>query len=129
MSATEQFGEAERRKADEIAVHITASVRADLGGTGRFDLIDTSGAVVTDIDITPKFADWQALGAAALVTGRAVYRWDGRLRVEFRLWDVAAASQLMGQQYFLDGDRWAEAAHAAASALYERLVGEAREFQ
>ena len=50
----------------------------------------------------PRFADWRAINAQALVTGRITRQSDGRLKAEFRLWDVFAGQQLDGQQYFTD---------------------------
>ena len=44
----------------------------------------------------PRFADWRQINAQALVTGSVQPQGDGRLRVEFRLWDVFAEQQLAG---------------------------------
>ena len=59
----------------------------------------------------PRFADWRQINAQALVTGSVQPQGDGRLRVEFRLWDVFAEQQLAG---FALHDHAAElAAHRA----------------
>jgi TolB protein len=52
-------------------------------------------------DAAPQFEAWKAAGVQALVIGR-VSRDGGRLRAEFRLWDVVAGQQIDGQQYFTD---------------------------
>ncbi len=49
---------------------------------------------------------------------------DGRLRVEFRLWDVYAEQQLTGLQFFTTPDNWRRIAHLISDAIYKRLTGE-----
>jgi TolB protein len=71
----------------------------------------------------PRFADWRAINAQALVTGR-VTQADGRLKVEFRLWDVFAGQQLRGEQYNTTADNWRRISHIISDAVYERITGE-----
>ena len=71
----------------------------------------------------PRFADWRAINAQALVTGR-ITQGEGRLKAEFRLWDVFAGQQLHGQQYTTTPDNWRRIAHIISDAIYERLTGE-----
>ena len=49
---------------------------------------------------------------------------SGRLKVEFRLWDVSSGQQLTGQQYFTTPDNWRRIAHIVSDQVYERLTGE-----
>ena len=64
------------------------------------------------------------INAQALVTGRITQEADGRLNAEFRLWDIFAGQQLIGQQFFTDPNNWRRVAHIIADAIYERLTGE-----
>lgn len=48
---------------------------------------------------------------------------DGRLRVEFRLWDVFAEQQIVGLAYFTVPDNWRRVAHIIADAIYKRITG------
>jgi TolB protein len=49
---------------------------------------------------------------------------DGRLLVEFRLWDVVAEEQMAGLQFFTTPENWRRIGHLVADAIYERLTGE-----
>ena len=49
---------------------------------------------------------------------------DGRLRVDFRLWDVAQETQLLGLQFTSTPENWRRVAHKISDAVYERLTGE-----
>src|SRR6202000_1332641 len=60
----------------------------------------------------------------ARVTGRMTRRGGGRVKAEFRLWDVTSGQQLTGQQYFTAPDNWRRIAHIVSDQVYERLTGE-----
>jgi TolB protein len=111
-----------------IATQIVAS---DLRESGLFAPIDPGrfAEKILDIDAVPQFSDWRAVHAQALVTGRFVSQPDGRLKVEFRLWDVASGQQLAGSQYSTTADRWPLVPHIIADAVYERLTGQAVHFE
>ncbi|HET9903972.1 MAG TPA: Tol-Pal system beta propeller repeat protein TolB [Xanthobacteraceae bacterium] len=110
----------------EIARLVTQVITANLRRSGLFAPIDPAAYIerITTIDSVPKFADWRVINAQALVTGRITRQTDGRLRAEFRLWDVFAGQQLTGQQYFSTPENARRIAHIISDAIYERLTGE-----
>ena len=79
---------------------------------------------ITDINVPPNFANWRVINAQALVTGQVTAQPDGRLRVDFRLWDVYGESQMLGLQYFTAPENWRRIAHMVSDAIYERITGE-----
>jgi len=105
---------------------ISQIITANLRRSGLFAPIDPAAFIerISDTDVQPRYPDWRAINAQALVTGRATRQPDGRMRVEFRLWDVFGATQLAGQQYFSTPDNFRRIAHIISDQIYERLTGE-----
>ena len=101
-------------------------VIADLERSGLFRPVDREAYIESNIgvNVRPRFKDWRVINALAMVTGRAVMHSDGRLLVEFRLWDVVAEQQMVGLQFFTPPENWRRIAHLVADAIYERLTGE-----
>jgi TolB protein len=110
----------------DVARNVTQVITANLKRSGLFAPVDPAAFIeqISNIDAVPRFADWRTINAQALVTGRITRQTDGRLKAEFRLWDVAAGQQLTGQQYFTVPDNWRRIAHIISDAIYQRLTGE-----
>ncbi len=110
----------------EVARGVSQVITSNLRRSGLFQPIDPAAFIekVVNIDAVPRFPDWRAINAQGLVTGRITRQSDGRLKAEFRLWDVFAGTQLTGQQYFTTPDNWRRIAHIISDAVYERLTGE-----
>jgi TolB protein len=110
----------------QAGANIAGVVRADLERSGLFKPIDQKAFVdhVTNINTVPNFANWRVINAQGLVTGQATLQPDGRLRVDFRLWDVYGESQMLGQQFFTQPENWRRIAHLVSDAIYQRITGE-----
>jgi TolB protein len=111
---------------DPQGAQIAGVVRADLDRSGLFRPLDPKSFVdqVKDINTVPNFANWRVINAQALVTGQVQAQPDGRLRLDFRLWDVASGSQMVGLQYYTTPDNWRRIAHMVSDAIYQRITGE-----
>jgi len=105
---------------------IAQVVTQDLERSGLFRVLDVRALEGTQplLDGVPQFADWRPMNAQALVVGRTTRLPDGRLRVEFRLWDVFAEQQLEGLGYNTAPANWRRIAHIIADAIYKRITGE-----
>jgi TolB protein len=114
----------------DVGRNVTQVITANLKRSGLFAPIDQAAYLerVSNIDALPRFPDWRAINAQALVTGRITRQGDGRLKSEFRLWDVASAEQLTGAQYFTSPDIWRRVAHIISDAIYQRLTGDSGYF-
>jgi TolB protein len=105
---------------------LAAVVTADLERSGLFRPID-QGAFIQDaasLRKGPRFGDWRLINAQALIQGSVEMQPDGRLRVNFRLWDVFAEQQMTGLAYFTTPSNWRRVAHIIADVIYKRLTGE-----
>ena len=110
---------------DDTASGVTQIITANLQRSGLFAPIDPAAFIehVASVDAVPQFPNWRSVNAQALVTGAVTRQPDGRLKAEFRLWDVLAGQQLAGQQYFTTPDNWRRIGHIISDAIYEKLTG------
>src|SRR5579864_4904548 len=110
----------------EVSIGVTQVITNNLKRSGLFAPIDQAAYLerVVNVDAAPQFNNWKTINAQALVTGRMTRQPDGRLKAEFRLWDVATGQQLAGQQYFTQPEYWRRIAHIISDQIYERLTGE-----
>lgn len=110
----------------DLGQKIAGVISNDLKRSGLFAPIDKKAFIdkAVTVDTAPQFDSWKAINAQALVTGRVTRDPSGRLKAEFRLWDILSGQQLTGQQYFTDANNWRRLAHIIADAIYSRLTGE-----
>ncbi|HEX3654001.1 MAG TPA: Tol-Pal system beta propeller repeat protein TolB [Rhizomicrobium sp.] len=108
------------------ASQIAGVIRADLSRSGLFRPLDQKSFLeqIKDINSTPQFNNWRVINAQALVTGQAVAQSDGRLRADFRLWDVYGGQQMLGLSFSAMPENWRRIAHMISDKIYERITGE-----
>ncbi len=124
VAVTDFFGDTP----EEIKVgqDISGVIAANLERSGLFRPID-KGAFIQDpatLRAGPRFGDWRLINTQALISGSTQFQQDGRLRVEFRLWDVFAEIQMTGLAYFTTPSNWRRVSHIISDAIYKRLTGE-----
>lgn len=110
----------------EVGRSISEVVTNDLESSGLFRAIEPSTFIQGNeaLQQRPDFAAWRLISSDALVSGSVTAEADGRLRVEFRLWDVYSESQAVGRAYVTTEENWRRIAHIISDAIYERLTGE-----
>jgi TolB protein len=110
----------------EVGAEISGVIANDLESSGLFAPIDEGAFIQTpqSLQAVPRFGDWRVINAQALVTGTVQQQGDGRIRVEFRLWDVVAEQQMAGLALTAPESNWRRIAHRIADAIYSRLTGE-----
>jgi len=119
------FGE--RAQDGQIGQDVTSVISANLERSGLFRPLDPKSFIQTPAALRnqpPRFPDWRALNAQALVHGNVELQSDGRLKIEFRLWDVFGEAQMEGRVYTTAPQNWRRVAHIISDAIYKRITGE-----
>ena len=112
-------------KIKELGDLISSVVENNFRSTGLFNPLNKD-AFVQKPDIAhlkPRFEDWSLITAQALVTGKILIK-DEKLKIEFRLWDVAANKEMIALAFTTTPSNWRRVAHIISDKIYERLTGE-----
>jgi TolB protein len=110
----------------EVGVGVAQVITNNLKRSGLFAPIDPAAFIerISNPDAPPTFQSWKQIGAQFLVIGRMTRQANGRVKAEFRLWDVNTQQQLAGQQYDTQAEYWRRIAHIISDQIYERLTSE-----
>ena len=112
-------------KKEKLGEEISKVVEKNFKSTGLFNPLKKD-AFVQKPDIAhlkPRFEDWRLIKAQALVTGKILVL-DNKLKVEFRLWDLTAAKEMVALSFTTTPTNWRRVAHIISDKIYERLTGE-----
>jgi TolB protein len=110
--------------AEESSGTLGEVITNNLGRSGYFNPIDPSSFIeqITDFAQPPRFADWKQIQAKALVTGQ-VFNDGGKIRVEFKLFDVNSQQQIAAQQFTTSPKNLRRIGHLVSDAIYKALTG------
>ena len=124
-----QSEEVNNIKVKELGSLISSVIENNFKSTGLFNPLNKD-AFIQKPDIAhlkPRFEDWSLITAQALITGKLLVK-DNKLKVEFRLWDVAAAKEMIALAFTTTPANWRRVAHIISDKIYERLTGESGYF-
>ena len=108
-----------------IGNEISKVIEVNIRRSGLFNPLKKE-SFVQNPDIAhakPRFEDWRLIKAQALVTGKVSIT-DEKLRVEFRLWDVVAAKEMIALAFSTTPSNWRRIAHIISDKIYQGLTGE-----
>lgn len=110
----------------EVGAGVSQVITNNLKRSGLFAPIDPAAFLEKqiNIDAPPNLNNWASIKAQALVAGRMTRQGSGRVKAEFRLWDVNTGQQLAGQSYDTSAEYWRRIAHIISDQIYERMTGE-----
>jgi TolB protein len=121
------------RAAEQVGDDIAGVIRANLERSALFRPIEEGAFIerIQALEVPPRFADWKIIQAQALVIGQVTPLSDGRIRVEFRLWEVFAEQAAIGVDgrpvafsYTTTPDNWRRIAHQISDEIYKAMSGE-----
>jgi TolB protein len=124
-----QSEEVNNIKVKELGSLVSSVIENNFKSTGLFNPLNKD-AFIQKPDIAhlkPRFEDWSLITAQALITGKLLVK-DNKLKVEFRLWDVAAAKEMIALAFTTTPANWRRVAHIISDKIYERLTGESGYF-
>ncbi len=107
-----------------LSAGIANVIAANLERSGLFEPLDPRGFIerISDLNTVPRFADWRSSGAEALLMGRATAVADGRVRADFRLWDVVLGKQIASGYFATSPQSWRRIGHIIADQVWEKLT-------
>jgi len=110
--------------AEEAGSTISGVVTNNLGRSGYFAPLDPATFIeqIASFEQMPSFASWRQIKAKALVTGQAFME-GGKMRVEFRLWDVNTQQQLAAQQFTTSPKNARRIGHMISDIIYKAMTG------
>jgi TolB protein len=114
------------QKSAALADPITNIISANLERSGLFKPITPEAFIerIVNADAPPRFRDWRAINAEALVVGQIGDQGNGQIKAQFRLWDVFTGRELKAEAFYAASDSWRRIGHIISDAIYERLTGE-----
>ena len=111
---------------ERIGRDLARVISADLTRSGLFRVVDERAHIQSPEQLQaapPRYRDWAPI-VQGIVSGAVSSLPDGRLRVDFRLWDTLVERQLDGSGYQAGAEAWRRIAHKIADAVYKRISGE-----
>ena len=99
-------------KKENIGSEISTIVENNLRISGLFNPLNKDAFLqAPDIaNLKPRFEDCNLIKAQALITGKVTYAGE-KLRVEFRLWDILAAKEMMALAFTTVQSNWRRVGH------------------
>lgn len=112
---------------DDAARTVTSVVNNNFKRSVFLKPVDGSsvaGGEVANPDQTPNLDAFRAINAQFVLTGRSQRGGDGRLKTDFRLFDVTTGEQAAGSQFVTDAANARRVAHLVSDAVFTRITGE-----
>ena len=112
-------------KLEKVGKNISNVISDNLERSGLFLPLDKKSFIQTveSLSDKPRFEDWKIIKAQHLVAGK-ITESNGKIAVEFRLYDVFQQKQLVGKKYETSEKNWRRVAHIVSDSVFKNITGE-----
>ena len=110
---------------EKIGKNISNVISDNLERSGLFIPLDQKAFIQNNESLSkqPRFEDWKVIKAQHLVSGK-ISGDNGKISVEFRLYDVFQQKQLVGRKYDTNEKNWRRVAHIISDSVFKNITGE-----
>ncbi len=110
----------------EIGGKISSVIKSNLKRSGLFKPLSDQSFIdkKQDIKTIPNFQNWAVINAQALLYGNLTEQKQGKIRVEFHLWDIIARQRIEGQALITEKNNWRRIAHIISDYIYKKMTGD-----
>lgn len=111
---------------NSLGARITSVIDNNLNRSGLFNIVNKGSYIqnITGINTIPEFTGWRNIRSQALLIGSVESEGEGRIKVQFRLWDVVTGKQTLAKSFRATTQGWRRVGHLISDAIYEYLTGE-----
>ncbi len=109
----------------KVGKNISTVISDNLERSGLFLPIDQRSFIQDNESLVnkPRFEDWKLIKAQHLVSGK-ISTSNGKISVEFRLFDVFQQKQIVGKKYETNEKNWRRVAHIISDSIFKNITGE-----
>jgi TolB protein len=109
----------------KVGKNISSVISDNLERSGLFLPIDKRSFIQDNKSLSnqPRFEDWKLIKAQHLVSGKISTN-NGKISVEFRLFDVFQQKQIVGKKYETSEKNWRRVAHIISDSIFKNITGE-----
>ena len=110
---------------EQIGKNISNVISDNLERSGLFVPLSQKAFIQNNKSLSeqPRFEDWKVIKAQHLVAGK-ISGSNGKISIEFRLYDVFQQKQLVGRKYETNEKNWRRVAHIISDSVFKNITGE-----
>ena len=110
---------------EKIGKNISNVISDNLERSGLFIPLDHKAFIQSNESLSslPRFEDWKIIKAQHLVAGN-ISGSNGKISVQFRLYDVFQQKQIVGKKYDTNERNWRRVAHIISDSIFKNITGE-----